>query len=121
MFGKLAAAGHNTPEDYKVFLFSNSLPIEYHSFRSTIANQNHLGLKFRAVSTKLLHEYEQLTASVLLLDQGSAGSNNSTTAFTDGRLPDTYRNPRPDNLPQDTRACYKKRLFGGHSLGQMPP
>jgi hypothetical protein len=85
---------------------SNTIPSEARS-----QTKNYSDLKFRAVSTKLLHEYEQLTASALPLDQGSTGSNNSTTAFTGGRLPDTYRNPRPDNLPQDTCACYKKKAI----------
>jgi hypothetical protein len=50
MFGKL---GHNTPEDYKVFLFSNGLPIEYHSFRSTIANQKLFGLEIQGRIDKI--------------------------------------------------------------------
>jgi hypothetical protein len=53
MFGKLAAAGHNTPEDYKVFLLSNGLPIEYHSFRSTTANQKLLGLELQGCIDKI--------------------------------------------------------------------
>jgi hypothetical protein len=52
MFGKLAAAGH-TPEDDKVFLLSNGLPIEYHSFRSTIANQKLLGLELQGCIDKI--------------------------------------------------------------------
>jgi len=105
LLNQLLSAGCTAYEDDdKMFLLLNSLPMEYHPFRTSITNAE--SLTFEEVSSRLIPEHEKLA-------WGKAASRRAGVAFyaENGNPSKVAHNQRHGNRSKDTCSfCH----FKGH-------
>jgi len=96
LLNQLLSAGCTAYEDNdKIFLLLNTLPMEYHPFRTSITNTE--SLTFQEVSSRLILEHEKLAG-------GKAGSRRGGVAFyaENGKSSKGAHNQRRGNRSKDT-------------------
>jgi len=96
LLNQLLSAGCPAYEDDdKIFLLLNTLPMEYHPFRTSITNAE--SLTFEEVSSRLIVEHEKLAG-------GKAGSRRGGVAFyaENGKPSKRAHNQRRGNRSKDT-------------------
>jgi len=105
LLNQLLSAGCTAYEDDdKIFLLLNTLPMEYHPFRTSITNAE--SLTFKEVSSRLILEHEKLAG-------GKAASRRGGVAFyaENGKPSKATHNQRRGNRSKDTCSyCH----FKGH-------
>jgi hypothetical protein len=90
-------------DDDKIFLLLNTLPIEYHPFRTSITNAE--SLTFKEVSSRLILQHEKLAG-------GKAASRRGVVFYAENGKPSKVaHNQRRGNCSKDTSSyCH----FMGH-------
>jgi hypothetical protein len=105
LLNQLLSAGCTAYEDDdKIFLLLNTLPMEYHPFRTSITNAE--SLTFEEVSSRLILEHEKLAG-------GKGASRRGGVAFyaENGKPSKVAHNQRHGNRSKDTCSyCH----FKGH-------
>jgi len=121
LLNQLLSAGCTAYEDDdKIFLLLNTLPMEYHPFRTSITNAE--SLTFEEVSSRLILEHEKLAG-------GKVASRRGVAFYTENGKPlKVVHNQRRGNRSKDTSSyCHfkgrwakdcKKRIARENRRGQ---